>query len=54
MKYYYGEGVPEDEAEAVKWYRKKAAEWDWFLFPGAVSAGKGASIAWPKIRRIYA
>lgn len=26
MNYYYGRGVPEDDAQAVKWYRKAAQQ----------------------------
>jgi hypothetical protein len=44
VKYYKGEGVPQDDTEAVKWYRK-AAEQGYakaqFNLGGAYGLGKG-------------
>ena len=55
MMYAYGEGVPEDSVEAVKWYRKsaeqgneKAKEW---LEKNARDKKKKPTTSRPKIRK---
>ena len=41
LMYDNGEGVPEDDGEAVKWYRKAAEQGDAFVCQSCRDEGKG-------------